>query len=145
MLPASYDAWQLAGPGERATDAPYAGPCPNCNCDCYGMPSRATTCAGCRCSMCEDCRRSHRCECGKLFCETCLTAIDGLWLCLACCAIHRLELVELERLRTCLNVRAARTVPEKQAIALAWAVDRALANCRRERAAQRKETNPWKK
>jgi hypothetical protein len=135
MLPASYDAWKLAGPGEGAAAARYTGLCPNCDSDCFGKSPSANLCAGCRGPMCEDCRRSHRCECGKLFCEACLTAIDGLWLCLACCAIHQLELVELERLRTCLNVRAAKTVPEKQAIALAWAVDRVLANCRRDRAA----------
>ena len=135
MLPASYDAWRTAGPGERASDAHYTGICPNCDSVCYGKSSRATACAGCRGPMCEDCRRSHRCECGKLFCETCCTAIDGLWLCSACKAIHLRELEELERLRTYLNVRAARTAPEKQAIAFAWAVDRALADRRDERAA----------
>jgi hypothetical protein len=124
-----YDDWKLAGPGERASDARHTGTCQTCGCDCYGKPPRSQRCAGCGAVMCEECEKAHRCECGKVFCEGCVERIDGLWLCAECKVNHFEELGQLELVRVALNVRAARTVPEKQVVAFSWAVDRVFGRC----------------
>ena len=124
MMTSRYDDWKLAGPGERRSDGRHSGVCQTCQRDIFGKEARDKQCPGCGHWMCADCRNAVKCECGKVFCDRCVSTRDGMWLCRECLAEHFRGLAEFDRHEAVRRIHSTPAVNEKHLIGIGWALQR---------------------